>query len=92
MFGIDFSNPNTQQIMGGVIRAAMVAAGMGGVLSDNQMGIVAGAISALFAVAWSVLQKNKSVSHDTLAAAVQAAAANPANADAIIAQAKAGKF
>ena len=91
---MDFSNPTTHAMIGGIIRAALVAIGTGGVMSSNQIGVVAGAIAALFGVAWSIYQKHAqaSTSHQTLTNAVQAAAPTPEIANSVIADAKAGKF
>lgn len=91
---MDLSNPVTQQMIGGVIRSILVACGGAAIMSGDQLGIVAGAIAALIGVGWSIYQKKSAHenAHVTTAIAVHAAVANPQNASAIIADAKAGKF
>ena len=90
----DLSNPQTQAILGGIVRSLLVAAGGAGMMSGDQLGTVAGAIVALAGVAWSIYQKHNSsvTAHATLTTAVNAAASSPTDATDIIAAAKTGKF
>lgn len=91
---MDLSNPTTQAMIGGIIRSILVAAGGAGVMSGDQLGVIAGALAALIGVGWSIYQKKSAADSKviTVATAVHAAAATPENALAIIADAKAGKF
>lgn len=91
---MDLSNPVTQQIVGGIIRSLIVAAGGAGIMSGDQLGVFAGAVAALIGVGWSIYQKRATAkdSHAMLTQAVELTAAAPHNADSIIAAAKAGKF
>lgn len=91
---MDLTNPVTQQIIGGVIRSVIIAIGGGAIMTGNQESSLAGALAVVLGIGWSIWQKRKTAanSHATLTTAVQATAASPADASAIIAQAKAGKF
>ncbi|HEY2010511.1 MAG TPA: hypothetical protein VGH23_16095 [Rhizomicrobium sp.] len=89
---MDLSNPKTQALIGAVIRAILVAAGGGGLMSGDQISSLAGALAVVAGLGWSLWQKRNSVSHATLTTAVQQTASNPQNASAIIAAAKQGHF
>ena len=99
-FHFDPSDPVTQAQIGGIIRSLLIAAGGAGFMTDNQEAQAAGIAAALIGLIWSIYQKHKAaqqvqattVSHAQLVAAVNAAAATPANATDIIAAAKAGQF
>jgi hypothetical protein len=86
MFNIDFSNPTTQAMIGGVVRSLLIAAGGLG-LAGNQITQVSGAIAMLIGVGWSLWSKKATATdaHLTLATAVNVAANNPQNASAVIA-------
>jgi hypothetical protein len=90
-------SPENQAIVGGLIRSVLAMVGAGGLLSGDQLGVVAGALAAVVSVAWGIWQKKHAaattVSHATLTTAVQAAAAGtPADAADIVTAAKAGQF
>lgn len=91
---MDLSNPTTVAMIGGIVRTALVLAGGGALMSGDQLGQAAGIIAAIVCLAWSLWQKHSSAQdkHATVVAAVTEAAANPQNASAIIAAAKAGHF
>ena len=93
----DPTSTEGQALIGGVIRAVLSAAGGAGILSQTQLGQVAGAAAVLITVIWSLYQKHQTatttVSHDTLTKAVVAASqSTPAAANDIITAAKAGQL
>jgi hypothetical protein len=47
---MDFSNPLTQQMLGGIIRSILIAAGAGSALSNDQITAGAGALAVLIGV------------------------------------------
>ena len=89
---MDFSNPITQQMIGGILRSLLIAAGAGSALSSDQLTAGAGALAVLIGIAWSLAQKRfaAEAQHDAVAKAVAAVAADPASAHDVIAQSRAG--
>lgn len=94
MFNFDLSSPEMQAMVGGVIRHLIVLAGGAGVLSQNQLGQLAGALAVIVGIGWSIYQKKSAstAAHVTLTAAVNATDATPASAAAVIDLAKSGKI
>lgn len=89
---MDFSNPVTQQMIGGVIRSLLIAVGAGGALSGDQLTAGAGALAVLVGICWSLASKRLAADkqHDAVVRAVVTVAADPSTAHAVIAESRAG--
>lgn len=89
---MDVSNPVTQQMIGGLIRSLLIAAGAGSALSGDQLTASAGALAVLVGIAWSLAQKRLSAEaqHAAVVEAVARVAADPASAHDVVAASRAG--
>jgi hypothetical protein len=86
------SNPVTLQMIGGVIRSLLIAAGAGSALSGDQLTAGAGALAVLIGIAWSMASKRLAADtqHAAVVKAVAAVAADPSTAHEVIAASRAG--
>lgn len=89
---MDFSNPVTLQMIGGVIRSILIAVGAGSALSGDQLTAGAGALAVLIGIGWSMASKRLAADaqHDAVVKAVTAVAADSSTAHDVIAASRAG--
>lgn len=89
---MDLSNPLTLQIIGGVIRSLLIAAGAGSAMSGDQLTAGAGAIAVLIGIAWSMASKRLAADaqHEAVVKAVSAVVADPQSAHEVIAASRRG--
>lgn len=81
----------TPEVLGGMIRSMLIAAGMGGILDGNQLTALAGALAIVGSVLWSAWQKKRAA--DNKQDAVKTAAnmvADGANPEHVVSLSKAG--
>lgn len=84
----------TPQMLGGLFRSLLIAAGAGSFMSADQIASGAGALAVIVGIAWSLVQKKVAADkkHEAVVNAVYDVAVRNKDPDAVIAASKAGNL